>query len=174
MVGIRRFASGDSMRESSQSVTGRESSRSIERSSRRLSDASSCTPIATIDTTGDGLVDSVTFDTTGDGLADARRPLHFSAESGEGQSGPVLPVELRGERRKSAMLLGEVHIDTTGDGSENLVMSLRDLGIRAKEQQGVDTVGDGEADATRLVHRDGSSRVDLVLTNKKAMVVPAG
>ena len=100
----------------------------MRRSAARLSAAPKV--LDTVDTTGDGLLDSVVLDVTGDGLADATRKIEWRVS-------PKRRVQMINsvadtQHTQELLARGDAAIDTTGDGQvDSLVF---------------DTAGDGFAD----------------------------
>ena len=107
-------------------TSGRNPTRHVQRSS----------VLDTVDTTGDGLVDSVVLDTTGDGLADATRRIEFryphprerilARRASKGAQQAIVQKQLSS---------GHAGVDVTGDGHIDAVA--------------LDTVGDGHVDTLR-------------------------
>ena len=93
------------------------------------------TAMQTVDTTGDGLIDSVALDTTGDGEVDAVKKLQFRLKPMERVHSARGNIEDRRQALAGAMQRGDAGIDTTGDGLIDAVA--------------LDTSGDGMIDTVR-------------------------
>eukprot|EP01059_Diplonema_ambulator_P009155 TRINITY_DN1899_c0_g2_i1.p1 TRINITY_DN1899_c0_g2~~TRINITY_DN1899_c0_g2_i1.p1 ORF type:complete len:672 (+),score=210.74 TRINITY_DN1899_c0_g2_i1:48-2063(+) len=78
-------------------------------------------PGATLDTTGDGQIDSVLLDTTGDGIADTLAPLVVPVYSSPVTAGAQLLVDTTGDGLPDSILS-----DTTGDGCGDRLIPLDD------------------------------------------------
>jgi hypothetical protein len=124
-------------------------------SSSRSSLAGSAKVLDTVDTTGDGVVDSVLLDTNGDGLTDAVRRIEYRAA-------PKLRVAMarrskdeRAQWVRRAMSKGDAAIDTTGDGCIDSVA--------------LDTNGDGFVDSLRPL---ASSSEELLKDQRQSVSQP--
>ena len=99
----------------------------------------------TVDTTGDGVPDSVVLDTSGDGLFDALRPIVW-------QASPRITMQVRRGSKDSqrewahvAMAEGRAGVDTTGDGQVDSVA--------------LDTNADGYIDTLRPLNLPSGARM---------------
>ena len=101
------------------------------------SDAVSRTAVLdTVDTTGDGLVDSVLLDTTGDGHVNAVRKIEFRyARPQDRVDARRGSKEEQAQRLRRQLSQGEAAVDVTGDGIVDAVV--------------LDVNGDGMADTLR-------------------------
>jgi len=95
------------------------------------------TVLDTVDTTGDGLPDSVVLDTTGDGLQNLTRPIEFRAAPQERVAVRRQSKDMQAKWLQEKMQRGEAGVDLTGNGFVDTVA--------------LDISGDGHIDYLRPI-----------------------